>query len=227
MQDIIRAFNITGTEIKLSGGQGTSIKVGDYVLKPVIDSRYANWCMSVLDKLSPKGYRISKPIRSIDCNYVYNNYLCTRFEVGYEKDGLIDEKLEVSKAFQSDLKGRSFDDIPYSDDPWSNAHRVVWHERKLPEEMYQSSKAIVESLLMRLFKGSRNSGQIIHSDLGGNITFDDLLEPLIIEFSPTIGTREYSDAIMVCDQIAWSNVELEYIKKYLTNRIFYEWYCSD
>jgi len=213
MKDILRAFNITGTTTKLPGGQGTSIRVGDYVIKPVADADYTNWCMSVLDDIIPRGYRISKPMRSIDGNYVYKNYVCTRFEIGVEQDGMIDEKLKISKAFHNDLNNRSFLDMPYAVDPWSSAHRIVWREMRLPEQIHSSSKGIVEPLLMRLDNRNRKNGQIIHSDLGGNILFDKSLKPLIIDFSPTIGTRDYADAIMVCDQIAWAEVSLEYLDR--------------
>jgi len=213
MKDIIKAFNITGAVTKLAGGQGTSIKVGEYVLKPVDDADYTNWCMTVLDDIIPRGYRIAKPIRSMYGNYVYKNYVCTKFEIGVEQDGMIDEKLKISKAFHNDLRTRSFLDMPYADDPWSNAHRIVWREMRLPEQIHSLSKGIVAPLLMRLDNRNRKNGQIIHSDLGGNILFDKSLEPLIIDFSPTIGTRDYADAIMVCDQIAWAGISLNFLDR--------------
>jgi hypothetical protein len=53
--------------------------------------------------------------------------------------------------------------------------------------------------------------QIVHSNLSGNILFDQVLSPLVIDFSPTIAPVEYAEAILVCDCIAWQGSKISEI----------------
>jgi len=47
--------------------------------------------------------------------------------------------------------------------------------------------------------------QIIHGDLCGNILFHDTLPPVVIDFSLDYRPREYAEAILIADSIAWEN----------------------
>ncbi|MES7204587.1 hypothetical protein U6Q21_12495, partial [Cutibacterium acnes] len=62
--------------------------------------------------------------------------------------------------------------------------------------------------------------QWVHADLAGNILFDELLPPVIIDFSPWIAPVGYAEAILVCDCIAWQGSEVSEIEL-LPNTDFY------
>lgn len=47
--------------------------------------------------------------------------------------------------------------------------------------------------------------QIIHGDLCGNILFHESLPPAVIDFSLDYRPREYAEAILIADSIAWEN----------------------
>ncbi len=211
--DILAAFGLQGEIRPLGGGQNTSVRVQDAVLKPVDNNRYHEWVAGILDQLNPQGYRVSKPIRSIDGSYVDRGWCCTRYEPGEHKLGEIKRKLTVARALHRDLANLQSGVVPASDDPWTRAHRIVWGSDPLPLDVGKVARSTLARLLREV--GPRPAGQpeqIVHSDLSGNILFHDSFAPLVIDFSPTIAPIEYAEAILVCDCIAWEGSPLSDLK---------------
>lgn len=202
-KQIAASFNLDGEPIPLAGGQNTSVKINDAVLKPVDDEPHSEWLLNVIDKIVPDGYRLSKPIRSKNGKFVSKGWICMRFERGHETRGNIEEKLRVSRLFHRDISGVSVRDFPQPDHVWSKAHRIAWQTKELPEGVHKDARDIVESLLCSISLQKRYNVQVVHGDLSGNILLDDALEPLIIDFSPTVAPVEYAEAILACDCIAW------------------------
>lgn len=213
--DILRAFNLNGEIKPLSGGQNTSARVDDFVLKPIDDNvQFCEWTLNILNEINPLGYRLSKPIMSDIGTFVYKGWCCTRYERGEYIDGNVKQKLEVSRLLHHDLVDIDFINIPKSYDPWSISHRIAWQKEKLPQYISRDAYKILEVLISKIKLKENYEIQIVHSDLSGNILFDEVLSPLIIDFSPTIAPTEYAEAILVCDSIAWhggSNSELKLI----------------
>ncbi len=58
---------------------------------------------------------------------------------------------------------------------------------------------------MKLLTPLSLPSQIIHGDLCGNILFHDTLPPVVIDFSLDYRPREYAEAILIADSIAWEN----------------------
>ncbi|CAH1221568.1 hypothetical protein PAECIP111891_05237 [Paenibacillus allorhizoplanae] len=203
-KEILYSFNLSGDIVPLSGGQKTSVKVSNAVLKPVDDIQHSEWLLNIIYNIIPQGgYRVSKPIRSKYGTFVSNGWACTQYEVGKDVKGRIEEKLLVSKLFHRDLSFINFRNFPHTDNPWSKGHRIAWQIDKLPEELPRETQEIINKLLSRVSLKEQYKVQIVHSDLSGNILFDHVLSPLVIDFSPTIAPVEYAEAILVCDCIAW------------------------
>lgn len=59
---------------------------------------------------------------------------------------------------------------------------MAWQIDELPRE----TQEIINNLLSRVSRKEQYKVQIVHSDLSGNILFDEVLNPLIIDFSPII-----------------------------------------
>jgi hypothetical protein len=202
--DILKAFNLSGTAASLGGGQNTSLRVEDAVLKPASDDEpFMEWGLTVLNDINPHGYRLSKPIASKYGTFIYKGWSCTRYEPGEHINGNVKQKLEVSRLFHRDLAGMSFANMPKSNDRWSISHRVAWQKEGLPGNIHKEACAVLEKLLSGLELKASYNMQIVHADLSGNILFSDALGPLIIDFSPTVAPAEYAEAILVCDSIAW------------------------
>ncbi|MGE5653581.1 MAG: hypothetical protein ACM3ZQ_04835 [Bacillota bacterium] len=208
--DILDAFGVHGEPIPLEGGQNSSVRIANVVLKPVDNGQYHEWVASTINQIKdPQGYRLSRPIISkYDC-YSYRGWCCTAFEPGHHRRGEAAEKLRVARLLHHDLQTVVLGDIPYSDDPWTKAHRIAWKKDPLPSSMIEPAHDTLAGLLATVPDRSLTQKvQIVHSDLSGNVLFDDRLEPLVIDFSPTVGPAEYAEAILVCDCIAWEGSPL-------------------
>lgn len=202
--DILYAFNLNGEVSSLNGGQNTSVRVKDAVLKPVGENvQFCEWALNILNKINPNEYRLSKPIISNNGTFVYKGWCCTRYEPGEHRDGNVKQKLEVSRLFHHDLADIDFINIPKAHDPWSISHRIAWQKENLPQNISKEAFKILEELISKIKLKVNYEVQIIHSDLSGNILFDKAQNPLIIDFSPTMAPVQYAEAILACDCIAW------------------------
>lgn len=65
-----RAFGLTGHQVALPGGMGTSIRIADAVLKPVDDVIEAVWVAETLSRLPEEGFRIARPLRALDGSWI-------------------------------------------------------------------------------------------------------------------------------------------------------------
>lgn len=221
-EEVLKAFNLGGELVPLKGGQNTSIRVDSAVLKPVEDVSRCERLLSLIDPIQPDGYRLAKPIRNNNGTFVYKGWSCTRFEKGREAKGRIQEKLRVSRLFHRDISHIPIRDLPPADDPWAKAHRIAWQADPLPQQMPEVAREVIRHLLQSVTLNDRYDAQIVHGDLAGNILFDEVLEPLIIDFSPTAAPIEYAEAILVCDCVAWQGSELSDIRLLPYNAFYKE-----
>lgn len=201
--DVLDAFGLPHTAVPLAGGQGSSWRVGDFVLKPNEES-YEGISIMV-NQLEPIGFRVSYHHPTLSGSYTYNGWGCTKFEAWKEVTGRIQEKYAVALSLHDLFWAiqRPTDWHP-SDSPWSRAHEFVWWERELPDnihpEIYQTIQEVVKHTKPISF-----TNQIIHGDLCGNILFHETLPPVVIDFSLDYRPREYAEAILIADSIAWEN----------------------
>jgi hypothetical protein len=194
---ILNAFNLSGNAYPLAGGQNNSWNVGEFVLKYVGTDNHYEWVASTLSQLKPEGYRISKPVISIDNRFVYNGWTCYTYEPGTFIEGREEEKLHVSRLFHHSLAGIDISRYHPANDRWQEAHRVAWSDSS----------------------GNRRL-QLVHGDLAGNILFHDVLPPLIIDFSPTLAPVEYAEAILIADSIAWHHAPLSTLQLLPQNDLY-------
>ncbi|OZM57982.1 hypothetical protein CIB95_06395 [Lottiidibacillus patelloidae] len=202
-EHILQSFAIKGEKVPLLGGQNTSVKVGNVVFKPIDDTVHYEWISSVIENLSPKGYRLAKPVRDTHGFFVNDGWICNTFESGQEKDGCVNEKLYVSRLFHQDLTHISVNNFQQPRNAWETGHQVAWQQEAIPEDISFEAKVIIKDLLAKVTLKNHYNKQIVHGDLSGNVLFHKSLPPLIIDFSPTVAPVEYAEAILVCDCIAW------------------------
>lgn len=204
-------FNLKGHGIPLAGGQDTSMRFEDLVLKPIDDQAYYDFAASILQRLEPTSYRLSKPVLSDRGRFIEEGYGVTTYEPGHHDDGRVADILQVSKAFHDDLKSLAITDVPLFDNPWAKAQAVLWQGAKLPDTWGSTARDFAIDLLSQLPQVDAPY-QVIHADLGGNVLFHDTLKPLVIDFSPTFAPVAYAHAIIVCDSIAWGGAPLDTLK---------------
>jgi uncharacterized protein (TIGR02569 family) len=221
-KEILNSFNLSGDIVPLSGGQNTSVRVNNAVLKPVDDIQHSEWLLNIIYNIKPQGYRLAKPIRSKYGTFVSKRWACTHYEMGHDINGHIEEKLMVSRLFHRDLSSVNLQDFSPIENPWTKGHRIAWEIDELPREIPKEMQECINNLLRTVSLREQYKVQVVHSDLSGNILFDPDLNPLIIDFSPTIAPVEYAEAILVCDCIAWQGSEVSEIDLLSGNELYKE-----
>lgn len=209
--EVKQDFCLTGEGVLLSGGQGTSFRIDNAVVKQVEDTVYSETVLSIVDQLSPVNYRVAKPLKTKENTFIGHGWQCTQYENGEEKQGKLKEKLAVSRALHHDLKQVKIEVLTGGikpNDPWSMAHRVAWGQIQIPADINQKAAKVLKRLLNNLALREYDDFQIIHGDLAGNILFDKILPPLVIDFSPTIAPVAYAEAILIVDCIAWQGSDI-------------------
>jgi hypothetical protein len=68
--EVLRSFGAHGPARPLPGGQGTSWRAGDLVLKPDGGPDH-EWLGEALDGLACEGFRVAPPVRTGDGAWVY------------------------------------------------------------------------------------------------------------------------------------------------------------
>jgi uncharacterized protein (TIGR02569 family) len=207
---ILLAFQCGGREHALPGGEGRSIHVGGCVFKPVENVQRYNWSCDLLLRLPKKGFRIAEPCRALDGSFVYNGWGASTFEPGETAQDCWAEKLATARLFHSELDGLPLSPMPPGDDRWSRAHEIAWQHAPLPKMLHPEMVRRIEGIFASYKPLVRHTG-IIHSDLCGNILFQEGLDPCVIDFSPACGSVEYAESILVADAIAWEGASLDIV----------------
>jgi len=200
-KEILEAFSIHGTPIKLSGGQGTSFKAGNVVLKPVENEEETNCLAELTSNILEKGFRIARPIKTKSGEWVFKGWKANKFVKGQEVKRKWGEKLSVCQKFHKSLVG-----IPKPafldriDNPWAIADKMVWGELPLK---YGEKLAPSMHKLEKLIKPISPVNQMIHGDMTGNILFYPFASPAVIDLSLYWHPAKYAEAIIVVDSIVW------------------------
>jgi len=207
-REILDSFGLQGEAVPLEGGQNTSVKVQNAVLKPSENEQHDEWVLGIMHGLQPRDYRVSRPIPARNGSFVSGGWTCSRFEPGTEVQGCLEQKLKVARLFHRDLASIPYEGFSEPDHPWSRGHRIAWQTEGLPAGFPVPVRDFLAGLLGKVKRSGEYPVQLIHGDLAGNILFDETLGPLIIDFSPTVAPQAYAEAILVCDGIAWQGCPL-------------------
>jgi uncharacterized protein (TIGR02569 family) len=209
---VLSAFGLRGTPVALAGGAGHSVRVGDAVLKPVGDDpEAADWRAGVMESVVEDGFRVARPLRTMDGLGSSNGWTATSYLEGAEPRHDAAPRwpdiIDAGRAFH-----RAIAHVPcptylaQRSDPWAVGDRVAWgeaHVEIVPElcETY--------SVLTSLTSETPDSGaQLIHGDLTGNVLFAEGQPPAIIDFSPYWRRPAFGEAIVVGDAMLWHGADL-------------------
>ncbi len=210
-KDVLELFSINGVEENLKGGQGTSIKVGDTVFKPIENIPAHTFIASAWNLLEPEGYKIVKHLISKKNRFVERGWSATTFEPMYEDDLALEKKIKASKSLHEDLSKLGILTLPFSDDPWTKANKTLWHNLPYEQHPDEEVHALCTMILDNL-KPIDDEYQLVHADLANNTLFCEDGVPIIIDFSPAIAPVTYAHAILICDSIAWKSAPFSALK---------------
>ncbi|MDI6104753.1 hypothetical protein QLQ12_39800 [Actinoplanes sp. NEAU-A12] len=200
---VLRAFGAPGPARPLPGGQGTSWRAGDLVLKPESGPVH-EWLGEVLDGLSGEGFRVAAPVRTGDGAWSHAGWSATRWVEGEPPDYTAEQTwlgiIEAGRAFHralAHLRRPGFTGT--RQDWWARADRVAWQELAVPLRPEFTEVAA----RLRGLAGPLGPPQVVHCDLSGNVLFAPGLPPAVIDVSPYWRPPAYAEGVVVADALCW------------------------
>lgn len=209
-----QAFGLTGEPVPLPGGAGTSVRVGDAVLKPVDDAQEAIWAANLLSRISEDGFRVARPLRARGGAWVVNGWSATSLLEGQPGPaGRWEELLAAADAFHTSLRDETRPDfLAHRQHRWAVGDRVAWCEDR--PNVVPEVEPLLTDLLAKLPPNvPRSISRLIHGDLSGNVLFAPGLPPAIIDFSPYWRPVPYASAIVAVDGVLWHGAGKALLKR--------------
>jgi uncharacterized protein (TIGR02569 family) len=225
---VLRAFGLTGAPVALDGGQGTSWRIGDAVLKPLdMAEDELAWQADVYERINCDGFRVAAPLRAPDGALVVGGWTATTAVSGRHDPRRWADIIHVGERFHAALAGFARPGfIDRRTSPWAIADRVAWGEQRADD--FLGAKHLPR--LMAALRPVEAPSQLMHSDLTGNVLFDDPQPPAIIDFSPYWRPAEYAAAIVIGDALAWEGADetlldavahIEHFEQYLLRALIF------
>jgi uncharacterized protein (TIGR02569 family) len=235
---VLAAFGVGGNApVPLGGGQGTSWRAGDLVLKPVdLDQDELAWQARVYPQVTGDGFRLPRPRAARDGSLSVDGWCAAEYQAGSHEPRRWAEIIAVGARFHAALRG--IPRPPFLDarsNPWSVSDRVAWGERTAAD--FPGVPHLPRLLAAR--RPVSAPAQLIHGDLSGNVLFAEPLPPAIIDFTPYWRPVGYAAAIVVADALVWERAgrdllgavsDLEDFGQYLVRALIFrrvtDWICG-
>jgi uncharacterized protein (TIGR02569 family) len=205
-QAVLADFGVADMPLeRLAGGQGTSWRAGDLVLKPAdLQIPELQWLAEVLSTIECDGFRVARPRLAVDGSVCADGWFASEYVAGRHAAGRWSEVIAVGDRFHAALTGvarPAF--LDERDSPWAIGDRVAWDE--LPASQFAQVGHLDRLAAAR--RPVSAASQLIHGDLGGNVLFHDELPPAIIDFSAYWRPVGFAAAIVVADALVWEGAD--------------------
>lgn len=190
-------FRADAAVIPLAGGQGSSWRVGDAILKPAPDQEEAAWVAEVFHSLAESAhFRVPRPLPAA-AGWLANGWSAWNRLPGTTGTASYHHIEQVSTAFHkavAHLQRPSWLDARTG--PWAYADRIAWEELAAPRQGFMAREI---ALLAEMRRPIPLPSQIIHPDMAGNILMAPEGPPAVIDWPPTWRPALWSLAISVVD----------------------------
>jgi uncharacterized protein (TIGR02569 family) len=198
---VLRAFGVDGPSVPLAGGQESSWRADDVVLKPAdLGDAELEWQAALFGPASCDGFRVARPLQARDGSFVVGGWCAWQAVSGRHEERRWPEIIAIGERFHAALVGVPRPDfLSRRTDPWAVGDRVAWGDLPADEFVHVKHLARLVSALRPVGEPS----QLIHGDLTGNVLFDDQLPPAIIDLSPYWRPTHFASAIVVADALVW------------------------
>lgn len=187
--------------VRLPGGQGTSWRSGAAVFKPAAQGvQELEWLTAVYSQVRGEGFRIARQRRAVTGAVCVDGWCATDYVSGRHAGGRWADAIAVGERLHAALvkvPRPGFLDRRAS--PWDIGDRVAWGE--IPIAQFAHVRHVRR--LAAVIRPVTAPSQLIHGDLGGNVLYDGVLPPAVIDFSPYWRPAAFASAIVVADALVW------------------------
>ena len=166
--EVLAAFGASAGPVPLPGGQGTTWRAGQIVLKPAGEPRVARWTADLYRALTDRprsGFRVPRPVRSATGDWVAGEqtgsaWVAWQLLPGEPADwaGVSpcwSRLIAASRAFHAALAGRPAPPwLGQDGSPWTVADQVAWGDRD-PGSILASAPAPLRGQLRSLLAALR------------------------------------------------------------------------
>jgi uncharacterized protein (TIGR02569 family) len=200
-------FCAAGPVSKLDGGRGTVWRVGDVMLKPLdVLPEELLWMDEVARQHGVGSeMRLSLPIRSRLGKLIVDGWTAFPYLGGEHRAGSWLEIAEIARGFGAlfpDVERPAF--IDRRTNAWARADRFAWGE---DDGGPRVDAPYVADLVYARRQVSDPPG-IIHGDLAGNVLFDSVAAPAVIDLTVCWRPINYSVAVIAADAVCFEGAPL-------------------
>ena len=204
---VLNAFGAGVSATLLPGGQGTTWRAGEIVLKPADGERQARWTAELYSHLPGPGFRVPCPVRATSGDWVAEGWVAWRWLPGDPAPAARwPDLVATSRAFHSALAGTPAPSwLGLDGSQWTVADQVAWGERDLDGVLTSASPGLAAQVrsLYRELRPTALPAQLVHGDLAGNVLFADGELPAVIDFSPYWRPAGLAIAVAAIDVLTW------------------------
>jgi uncharacterized protein (TIGR02569 family) len=221
--NVLSAFGISAAPALLPGGEGTSWRAGDVVLKPAGDPRAARWTADLYRDLAARrdpGFRVPRPLRTSAGDWVALDPLGGAWVAWQWLRGepaswagvspSWPALIAASRAFHAALAGRPAPSwLGRDGSQWTIGDQVAWGERDPGTVLAAAPGPLAGQLrsLLAALRPVRLPAQLIHGDLGGNVLFAAGEPPAVIDFSPYWRPAGLALTVAAVDALTWGGAD--------------------
>jgi uncharacterized protein (TIGR02569 family) len=207
---VLAEFGAVGLPEPIEGGQATSWRIGDLILKPLdVELEELEWQARLFDSIHCDGFRVARPRQTRDGSFSVDRWCAWERVAGRHRERRWPEIIAVGDRFHGALAAAprpAFLDA--RTDPWAIGDRVAWGE--LPPEDFLHVKHLTR--LAAALRPIEAHSQLVHGDLTGNVLFADGLPPALIDFSPYWRPIAFASAVVVADALVWEGANGNLLK---------------
>ena len=208
---VLDAFALGGPAERLAGGQGTSWRVGEFVLKPGVDPQYQEWLGTAVAGIAQRGFRLPTVRRTQHREWVVQGWGAQSFLPGSTvHEGVTDwgSIIGASRALHAETSALARPGfLDRRTDPWASADREAWAEA--PRRVAPELRGVVQRL--KAVPPPTGHAQLVHGDLTSNVLLLPGSSPSVIDFSPYWRPPSYADGIVVADALCWHAAPLKIV----------------
>ena len=194
------AFGARGPAEPLTGGQGTTWRYGDLVLKPLdLSASALAWQARHLPSIHATGVRLVPPVAAADGSLAVDGWTAWRNAPGGHLSRHWDEVIAAGNHLHEALRRLPRPDfVDERQDRWAVADRIAWGEQP-------AGPGVRTPLLQRLLAADvpDEQSQLVHCDLTGNVLFEPGLPPAVIDLSLYWRPAGYTTAIVLTDAVSF------------------------